>query len=261
MINGHTKFFSLPVSQSVRVTHNPDTANHILNPDASINWFGATASTITLYCAPNIINRIYCGGHNLANYTIKYSNNGVLTDFTNVYSLDKQTTQGISETGYTDNTSYYEFDEVITDKIVLDYTGNSSNGQINFIGATYEIGTFQQPKEYSNEAISTGIKKIKNTYGRSMPSYNADTFSCTIKANICDNQNDLDVFEYLLGCKSKYLVWMCGGDTKGILLKRRNWRLQDIYLVATQSSNSIIAYGGLQGLGFKGKIKLMQSDL
>ena len=263
MINGNIKFFNRPFvdADNVVATTNQSTAGFMVVPNTVSAWTGSTDDTITLTFLEQAVDRIIITNHNLENYTIQYDDGG-LQDFTNVITIDSSTpVTGISETGYARNTSYYEFDTITTTTIVLTFTGNSAPGTIEFLGITEELGTFECPAVVSKEVFNRRIKKRIGFDNNTLPTFNTESLSATIKFKENFEQNDTELIDSLQSLLTSCLVWFSGGNDQGFLLERRPFRLQDIYLVFITGNLSNKWVQGFYGRGISAQLKLDEASI
>ena len=260
-IIGTPKIFSQSVVQSVSATTNNATAALMINPDNITQWLGSTTDTIELSFITSNINRIIIAGHNLENYTIQYDNNNTLTDFTNVLSFDAIAGNSINESSYSRDTSYYEFDTVNTNKVTLVFNNASNNGSIEYIAITNELGTFTHYPKVSSEVLDRSIVKRTGLNKRYLPSYGVEIFEASLKFKKNPSQEDYDLYSLIHTLNAPFLLWLCGGDdTDGFGIKRRNWRLRDIFLVHALSDNNASFVDDWYGLGFDATLKVGQAS-
>lgn len=150
-ITGGIKFFEpsfslLKDGATAVVSTGDSTKNNAIDKNPLSVWrsVGSGQATVETYeltiTAAKTINRLALVKHNLLDFDIKYHNGTSFVDFSNVVGINGSVPPGpgISETAFLENTAYYEFDEVSTDKILL----TARKVQDSTIGAAEDLSFF-----------------------------------------------------------------------------------------------------------------------
>jgi len=166
--------------------------------------------------ATSTINRILLTDHNLKEFTIKYDVAGVFTDFTNVLGLDGALGGGISETVFADDTAYYEFDSVTTDKILISMTKTQVADQEKFINqvvSTLELGTLDGFPRIRRLELNRNLRSNKVISGKKLITPSEQSFRVRLEFRNYPRSLEADIT--LIFDLSKrddaFLVWICGG--------------------------------------------------
>jgi hypothetical protein len=247
-ITGGIKFFEtskcLNVNGATASASSGDAAaNYALDRNPYTLWYTNGSNdlttetfTITLTAAASF-NRIFLLSHNFKQYTLKYKLAGVWTDFTNVRGMDglKAT---ISETTFSDTSSYYEFDLVSATEIQMTVTKTQTANQekeLAQIVLTKEIGTLAG-FPVIKEVVVDRNSKVKRTLSGRYSIQKADetaNFSINFKGypSAVAYNVDIDLMMTLHDLDDPFLVWLCGGKrgTTYFNYTLRGFRLQDLY--------------------------------
>lgn len=245
MISGGIKFFKQNKSlfkngTTAIASTNTDSAKHILSSNKYAQWesIGSndiTDETITITLSQSVdINRIFLIDHNMKQFTIKYWGGSSWDDFTSVVGIDGSLGSGISETAFSQDTAYYEFDSVNTDQFLITgsttQTANQDKEIVQFI-ATEEIGTFLGYPRVQGLKHNNNITKSKLLSNKTWAYKSQETLTFQIDFNSHPYQNDVDILEVLHESIDPFLVWLCGGryGTSYFRIEQRGWRLKDVY--------------------------------
>lgn len=244
MVNGGCKFFNINYALfknggSATASSNSDTANSILDISIYTQWISnasndLTTETITISLGNDYaIDRLILADFNFKEFTIKYNNGSSFVDFSNVIGVNGATSAIISETAYSYDSAYYEFDEVTTDEIQIMVTKTQvadAQKELTTFIATKEIGTFEgfpriRPDAQRNEQKSLVLSKkyiVQKTY-------ETNRIKMTFKTH--PFQNDLDIVENIFDREEPFLVYPCGGRIGANYFKvdMKAWGLKDIF--------------------------------
>ena len=215
-----------------------DSANYMLSMNKYLRWDSigsddTTSEDITITFDSTTFSRLFLVSHNLKEFTITYGAGS--TAFTNVVGIDG-TKSGITETVFSENTSYYEFDAVTTTQInisALKTQVADDEKYITLVAVTTEMGTFEgypqvTPMTDANE------KRAQVQTGKYITQKSFETFNAKISQEHT-SQEDIDLLNTMYERQQPFLLWLCGGKygTANFSVEFKNWRLQDLYQVQT----------------------------
>ncbi|MHA1347770.1 MAG: hypothetical protein ACTSO3_15325 [Candidatus Heimdallarchaeaceae archaeon] len=245
-INGGVKYFDQNYAlfrdgASATATTNEDAVNSILDVNRYTQWESLGSNdtitetiVVTLPFAQDT-DRLFLVRMNLKEFNVKWWNGATFVDFSNVVGVNGVSSATISETDYSENTAYYQFTSVNTDRIQIEMTKTQVADQDKILGqfiATEEIGTFEgfprvQPDSNRNETKAKALSRkvvIQKTY-------ETNRIRITLKTH--PSQNDVDIVETLFDREEPFLIWPCGARTGSqyFTINQKNWRLEDIYNV------------------------------
>ncbi len=199
--------------------------------------------------------RIFLIGHNFKDFIIQY---GAGDDFSNAHGLDGDLT-GIDEIGYARDTSYYEFDPVLTDTIIISVATTQIADTEKFLQQiiiTNEIGTFNMFPDVKSFKIDPNEKKKKDVEGGQSISKNKELASLTIDMKHYPNQEDVELLQTLRKRHDAFLVWMNGGKPSQFRRELEGWRLRDIYLMQSVGAMSLNYYKNIYTCAQDQKLRL-----
>jgi len=193
---------------------------------------------VTLPSSTTVITRILLLNHNFKQFTIKYNDSAVWTDFANVTGIDGDTAT-ISETTFAHDTAYYEVDSVTTDSIQITVTKSQvvdDEKYLSQIIVTTELGTLQgfpgikSIDHDRNERTKTMIS------GKKLIIKSEESFSTKLsfKNYPPSFAADLDLMITLFERDTNFLMWLCGGRYDTSVHFRyviRGFRLRDVKTV------------------------------
>lgn len=272
-ISGGIKFFKqskclFVKDASATATSNNSVAKNLLTSNRFVRWVSSgsndtTTETITITMPSATIDRLFLVDINLKEFTVKYDVSGTATNFSNITGLSGSKST-ISETGYSKDTAYYEFDAVTTTKIYITATKTqvaNEEKSIERVYVTEELGTFEGYPQVSKEELVSNINKTKVLSGNLNVQKRLEVFQCSLSfKNYPAIQNDYDILLSLNRRVDSFLIWLCGGkDGNNFSIDRENWKLKNIYNVQVISSLPIKWNKGIYIAGFNGKIKLQQA--
>lgn len=193
-----------------------------------------TTETLTITLPESVsMSRIFLVGHNFDTFQIQY---GASLDFSNVVGLDGYSGALISETGFTRDTAYYEFNAVTTDTIIITadttQTANAEK-QINQIIVTNEIGTLTGYPVITNPNFDRDTRSEKATSGRLHLEKGYENASFGLNLNAYPVQADINILEGLHDRNEPFLVWLNGGKPANFTYTQRGFRVGDIYNMQT----------------------------
>lgn len=215
----------------------------------SVGSSDSTTETLEITLSEeSAIDRILLLDHNWKSFTVKYDSAGVFTDFTNVVGIDGSLGGGISESSFSDDTAYYEFDSVTTSKIQITATTTQTADEEKFLSqviSTAELGTLQGFPLIRGINNSRNLRKRRVLSGRVSNQKSEETIRFTIDfknyGTTSDFTPDLDLAYTLFDREDNFLVWLCGGrrGTSNFRYTLRGFRLKDVYEMQVNNELSI----------------------
>lgn len=246
-ISGGIKFFDrnfclLEDGASVVASNGQSTANRALDRNV-YSYYRTSGSSDAVsetfevtFPETKSLDRILLIDHNFKDYDIEYDVAGVWTAFTNVVGIDGALGGGISESTYSRSVSYYEFDEVSTDKIQITIDGTQvadAEKYLQQIIASMELGTFSGFPNLRRNKHSRNIRKRTVLSGKTLvqKGLRSSDFRLQFQNYPASYSGDLDLVGTLDERETDFLMWPCGGRTGSDYFKYelRGFRLQDIY--------------------------------
>lgn len=243
-------------------TSNTAARNFPLGTNKYYQWESAgsddsTTETISI-SLPSVksVSRIFVLGHNLKDFSITSPDGS----FTNVTSLDGEGITGISETSYSRNMAYYEFDSIDLDQIslVMNTTQSADDEKtVNQIILTNEIGSLKGFPAITNVTIDKNLIKDKTITGRSIIEKGFEVADFSMRLTNYPYQSDIDILDLLHERENPFLVWLCGGKPDNFRIKQRGWRLEDVYQMQIDSDlrngyqNNVYSLGATGRYGFE----------
>lgn len=209
-----------------------------------ISYWRSTSSDDTItetleitFDALKTFDRIFLQDHNFKDYSIQYFNGSIYVDFANLTSITGNPVT-LVETAYALDTSYYEFDEVMSTKILLSVTKTQSvdaQKYLNQIIVTSELGTLQGYPQIKSPEISRNLRVEKVLSGRASVTKDDDNFKVQLdfKDYPPSLSDDVDLIFSLHDFESTFLIWICGGKQGSSFFRKqmRGYRLRDIFSV------------------------------
>lgn len=250
MILGGVKFFEpskcLAVNGAFGAASNGGAAaDYCLDRNPYTYWYttgsnDSITETLTIdFGSPQVIDRLFLILHNFKHFKVQYYLSGVITDFTNVLGIDGGLS-GIAQTNFADDSAYYEFDSVTTQKVVVTIYSTQITNADKFLSqlvVTTEIGTLIGFPVISDISIDRNLKARKTLSGRSsvLKGDENAAFSLQFKSypSALTYNVDIDLAMELNDRDDPFLVWLCGGrrGTRYFRYTLRGYRLQDLYLM------------------------------
>jgi len=216
---------------------NDTAAKYLLSNNKYVRWESSgsndvTTETLTINLSKTrTLDRLFILDHNFKNYSITY-NDG--TEFTNVSNLDVDLAGGITETGYSKSTTYYKFDAVSVDSVVISVdTTQVANAQkfLREFIATIELGTLAGFPRVQNVKHDRNIREDEVISGRKIIQKGYETTSFNMDFKTYPIQADINLLETIHLKEDSFLVWLCGGryGTDHFTIEQRGWRIGDVY--------------------------------
>lgn len=193
------------------------------------------------------IDRLFLKDFNGKEFNVKYDLSSVWTDFSNVIDVDgSQVT--ISETAYSHDTYYAEFDSVSTTKVKIEILKTQvvdAEKFINQVIVTEELSTLVGFPQIKSIKIDRSLRTKKTISGKASIQKSLETFG--IKLSMKDYpassvyNADIDAMLELHDSEDPFLVWLCGGKFGSTKFKYtlRGFRLKDIIQVQVSKSFSL----------------------
>lgn len=221
---------------TITASSNQNDARYVLSNNRYYRWVSvnsddATVETITITLPlAQEISRLFLIGHNFKDFSVQYDVN---SDFTNVSGVDGALT-GIDESACPRDTTYYEFDPVITDTIIIKAAKTQiADAQkfLEWVVLTNEIGTFNKYPNVDGFKIDPNETKQKDAAGGQRIIKNRETVSLQIDMAHYPDQDDIKLLSLLRKRFDPCLVWMNGGKPSQFRHELEGWRLRDLYLM------------------------------
>lgn len=247
-ITGGIKFFKKSMCKfadgaTATASSGDASANFAIDRNADTLWttvgsMDGHVETLEIdFAGSQTFNRLLLLNHNFKLFNVKYNVAGVWTDFASIQGIDGATGSGhISETVFADDSAYYEFNTVTTDKILISITSTQiANAQkfLNYAIVTTEIGTLQGHPAIK-PTVDKNLRKKVALSGRSMVVQSIETFSVVLNFKTYPGKSpygaDFDVMFSLFDSTDNFLVWLCGGRRGAYFsYQTRPFRLRDVY--------------------------------
>lgn len=206
--------------------------------------------------------RLFIIGHNFKDFRIRRWQPGPgYIDFPATIGINSQTAAGINETNYELNSAYYEFQQISTDKILIECQTTQIANQEKFLNLfiiTDEIGTFQGFPLISEVSQDRKNRKSIMLNGRSRIDKSLEVMRFLINFQnyftLESYRPDLDLIYKLFDRDDNFLTWLCGGraDDPWFKYSLRGFRVED--LIETQIVNQL--KGTYKNNYYNGVIKL-----
>lgn len=203
----------------------------------SVGSDDVTTETIEITLdASETFSRLFLISHNFKEFTVQYWDGG-WTDFANVIGVNGATSSIISETVYALGTAYYEFDEVVSDIILITATKTQTPNEEKFLNSlvvTTELGTLQGFPGIRDATKDKKLRKSILLNGRSFITKSLEVFRSLIdfKNYPPDLEADIDLAYELFDRDNNFYVWLCGGRAGEpyFQYQLRGFRLEDLIL-------------------------------
>ncbi len=246
-ITGGIKFFKKNEMSdgSASATSGDASAKFILDLDVDTYWTSVGSSdseteTITInFGSTKTIDRALLLDHNFKNFTVKYLSGASYVAFANVIGIGGVSLSGITETTFSKNSSYYEFDSVSTSSIQIACLSTQVPNEEKYLGqsiATSELGTFVGYPELGKIDLSRNTRSKKTLSGRYSVQKSQQTIGYSIRFKnypASDVYNvDIDLALTLLESEEPFLIYPCGGryESKHFSYQLPGFRLKDCIL-------------------------------
>lgn len=246
-ITGGVKFFEpsqnlLVNGATITASTGSSSASYCIDRNPLTYWRSVASSdliteTLDIVFPKKVsINRLFLLDHNFKQFSIQYNNNGVMTDFTNVVGLSGSIVGALSETAFSKDTGYFEFDSVTTSEIKISVTKTqiaNSDKYLSQVIATSEIGTFvgfPTVKQFDSDRNS---RSAKTSSGRYSVQKSNESFACQLAfkdyPSAAAYNADIDLVMSLQDRDIPFITWLCGGRSGSSYFRYtlRGFRLRD----------------------------------
>lgn len=253
MISGGIKFFkqskilnataSAPISGDASVSA-------ILNANKetfyrSVGSSDAVTEEIEItFAEQKTIDRLFLVNINAKSFNVMYDVTGTWSHFANVTDVDGSQTN-ITETVYSNDTYYAEFDSVTTNKIRIQITETQvANAEkfINQVIVTEEIATLVGYPEIKQVDMNRQIRSKKTISGKFSVQKSLESFSVNLAFKDYPSSSvynvDIDAMIELHDLEDPFITWLCGGrhGTQYFKYALPGFRLKDV--IQTQVNKS-----------------------
>ena len=246
-ISGGIKFFKKNESANgtVSATSGDGSSKFILDLDVDTYWTSVGSSdseteTLTIsFNGSKTIDRILLLDHNFKSFNVKYYNGVTYVAFANVIGIGGTSLSGITETTFSQDSSYYEFDSVTTEAIQISVTTTQTTDAEKYLSqaiATSEYGTFVGYPQISSIDLSRNSRMKKTLSGRYSVQKSQQTLGYNIKFKNYPSSSvynvDIDLALTLFETEEPFLIYPCGGryESKHFNYQLPGFRLKDCIL-------------------------------
>jgi len=220
-------------------------AKYALDLDVDTYWRSVgsndtTTETLTVTFDTQTIDRVLLLDCNFKGFTVKYLSGASYVHFSNVIGIGGVAKTNITETSFSENSAYYEFDSVSTGGLQISIdttqTTNAEKYISQFIGSS-EIGTFVGYPEVSKISVDRNSRSKKTLSGRYSVQKSLETMGYSIKFKNYPTSSvynvDIDLAITLLESESPFIIYPCGGryESKHFTTAIPGFRLKDAKLV------------------------------
>lgn len=247
------------VVQDFCIDSNPITFWNSVDSDDTIS------ETLEIVFEEADITRLFLLDHNFKEYTIQWWNGSSYQNFTNVVGLDGALVGNISETTYSQDTSYYEFTEVTTRKILITVVKTQTVNDekyLNQVIVTSELGTLTGYPDISKLKHSRSTVTMPMLSGKDIviKGYASVSFSLVFKNYPASYTTDLDLIFTLFDKADPFLIWLCGGRYGTTYFKYtiRGFRLKDVYQCQVEGDLPVDYYKNAYVLPIDSEIKFTE---
>jgi hypothetical protein len=189
----------------------------------------ANNTTIEINTAdPEFIDSIILIKHNLKSYSFQYFDGVDWQDFSTP----------INPTNDTDETSYFEFDEVLASRFRIIISGTKiadDDKKITQLIITKSLGRLVGWPKIRRPFISTSRVVNRMLSGKAQITEGAEVFSCTLAVESWKIQEDIDLMTKIFRLRKGVLIWLNGGVFDQFTLSIRGYRPEDLFLVRPTS--------------------------
>jgi hypothetical protein len=206
----------------------------------SVGSNDTTTETLTVTFDTQTIDRVLLLDCNFKGFTVKYLSGVSYVHFANVIGIGGGTKTNITETSFSENSAYYEFDSVSTGGLQISIdttqTTNAEKYISQFIGSS-EIGTFVGYPEVSKISVDRNSRSKKTLSGRYSVQKSLETMGYSIKFKNYPTSSvynvDIDLAITLLESEPPFIIFPCGGryESKHFTTAIPGFRLKDAKLV------------------------------
>ena len=246
-ITGGIKFFKKNEMSdgSPSATSGDAAAKFILDLDVDTYWTSVGSSdseteTITInFGSSKTIDRVLLLDHNFKNFSVKYLSGSSYVAFANVIGIGGTSLSGITETTFSKDSSYYEFDSVTTSAIQISCLSTQTTNAEKYLSqaiATSELGTFVGYPEVSKIDLSRNTRSKKTLSGRFSVQKSQQTLGYSIRFRNYPSSTvynvDIDLALTLFESEDPFLIYPCGGryESQHFSYQLPGFRLRDCIL-------------------------------
>lgn len=246
-ITGGIKFFKKNEMSdgSPSATSGDAAAKFILDLDVDTYWTSVGSSdseteTITInFGSSKTIDRVLLLDHNFKNFSVKYLSGSSYVAFANVIGIGGTSLSGITETTFSKDSSYYEFDSVTTSAIQISCLSTQTTNAEKYLSqaiATSELGTFVGYPEVSKIDLSRNTRSKKTLSGRFSVQKSQQTLGYSIRFRNYPSSTvynvDVDLAITLFESEDPFLIYPCGGryESQHFSYQLPGFRLRDCIL-------------------------------
>lgn len=187
--------------------------------------------------------------HNFKNFTIKRWNGSTFVDFSTPIAVSNNT----------EETNWYRFDRVSTQKVQITITGtqvaNEDKIMYQFI-ATELMGQLTGWPKMKDPRISKNRKTARMLSGKLSVTENVGYYAGSFGVENWRIAPDIAIIESLYNSFESFLFWPCGGDEDQFFGSPIGYRLEDIYLCRTVNDYSPEYVAGIYANGLNLEVKL-----
>ena len=246
-ITGGIKFFKKNEMSgaSPSATSGDASAKFMLDLDVDTYWTSvgsndSTTETITINFGSNkTIDRVLLLDHNFKNFTVKYLSGSSYVAFANVIGIVGTSLSGNTETSFSKDSSYYEFDSVSTSSIQIACLSTQTPNAEKYLGqaiGTSELGTFVGYPQVSRIDLSRNTRSKKTLSGRYSVQKSQQTLGYSIRFRNYPSSTiynvDIDLALTLFESEDPFLIYPCGGryESQHFSYQLPGFRLKDCIL-------------------------------
>ena len=201
----------------------------------SVGSNDSTVETLTLTFGSATLTRLLLLDHNWKQFTVQYWNGSSFVDFTSVVGLDGALGGGISESGFADDSAYYEFDAITTTIIKITVTKTQTVNAQKYIAtiiATTELATLQGYPTVDPVTYMRNARTMQMLSGRVKIVKQPEVFQATISFKnypVLTYGADVDAIRTLVTRETPFHMWLCGGRRGSTYFSYpiKGWGLKD----------------------------------
>jgi len=185
------------------------------------------------------LTRLLLVDHNWKDFNVQYDAAGTWTHFAGVTGLDGSMAN-ITETVFADDTAYYEFTLVNTNKLRIQVLKTQTANQqkyVNQIIATEELGTLNGFPKIKGTEIDRNIRKKEMLSGKVLILKSEESFRVSLDfedyPGVSPYNADVDLIFSLHDIEENFIIWLSGGRRGSSYFKKqlRGYRLKDVFTV------------------------------
>ena len=190
------------------------------------------------------IDRLFIIEFNGKSFNVMYDVGGMWTNFSNVIDVDGSQSN-ITESSYSKDTYYAEFDSVSTQKIRIQITLTQvvdAQKFINQVIVTEEIATLVGYPDIKEIRLDRQLRSRKTISGKYSVQKSLETFRISMNFNKYPSSDvyniDIDAVLQLQDSEDPFITWLCGGRFGKQFFKYTipGFRLKDV--IQTQVNNA-----------------------